>query len=423
MPKLAKALSAIEVGRLEPGPKGRLVPVGEVAGLYLQLLASGGRSWILRTMVGGRRRDIGMGGFPEVKLAQARERAREAKDKIRQGIDPVEERKVARSALVAARKRGRTFTEAFKDYDAAKLTHLKNRKAEGAAIDRYVVPEIGDMLVADIAVQDVLRVLNQPVNDETLWLAVPTMGRMVRDRLDAFFIWAKVAGLRQGDNPAEWKGGLRELLPKQAGQVVKRPALALADAPAWMADLRKREGMGSRALEFAILTAARSGEVRGATWDEFHDLDGDSPMWIIPANRMKMQIEHRVPLPPAAVALLDALPRGNPLVFPAVRGGALSDMTLSAVMRRMHEAEVAEGRKGWLDPRSGRPAVPHGTARSTFRDWAAERGYDRDMAEIALAHQVGTEVERSYRRTDMLERRRAMMAAWSSFLTGSGESE
>jgi integrase len=132
---------------------------------------------------------------------------------------------------------------------------------------------------------------------------------------------------------------------------------------------------------------------------------------------MKMDREHRVPLTDAAVALLAALPRfhGNPLVFPAARGGALSDMTLSATTRRMHEAEVAEGRKGWVDSRSGRPAVPHGL-RSTFRDWAAERGYDRDMAEIALAHRVGIDVERAYRRSDMLERRRAMMAQWAEFL-------
>jgi len=192
--------------------------------------------------------------------------------------------------------------------------------------------------------------------------------------------------------------------------------------------------MAAKALQFLALTAARSGEVRGMTWDEI-DFGGrdridrtdrtpaatpaTSATWTISAARMKAGREHRVPLTPEAVALLESLPRlvGSPYVFFAPRGGMLSDMTISAVMRRMQEAEVKAGRAGYLDPRTKRPAVPHGL-RSTFRQWAAERGYDRDMAEIALAHHVGSEVERAYQRSDMLERRRAMMAAWSAFLRG-----
>jgi len=171
--------------------------------------------------------------------------------------------------------------------------------------------------------------------------------------------------------------------------------------------------MATRALEFMAMTAARSGEVRGATWAE---IDLEAGLWTVPAERMKAGREHRVPLTAEAVALLRALPRleGSAFVFPAARGGALSDMALSACMRRINEAR--EG--GYLDRRSGRPAVPHGL-RSTFRDWTAERtDYPRDMAEIALAHVVGSDVERAYRRGDMIDRRRQMMAAWARFLRG-----
>ena len=200
------------------------------------------------------------------------------------------------------------------------------------------------------------------------------------------------------------------------------PALALGDAPAWFLDLRARDGFGARAVEFAALTAARSGEVRGATWDE---IDLDTAIWTIPAARMKMKREHRVPLTAAALALLKALPRmtGTDLVFPAARGGQLSDMTLSATMRRIHLAAVgADGKgAGYLDPRNKRPAVPHGL-RSTFRDWVAERTqYPGDMAEVALAHRISSAVEASYRRGDMIEKRRRMMADWADHLEGKAQ--
>ena len=171
----------------------------------------------------------------------------------------------------------------------------------------------------------------------------------------------------------------------------------------------------ARALEFIALTAARSGEVRGMTWDEVDLVVG---IWTVPADRMKAEREHRVPLSTPAIAILESLPRtSSPYVFAAPRGGMLSDMSISAVMRRMQEAEEREGRPGYLDPRSKRPAVPHGL-RSTFRQWPAEKGYSRDMAEIALAHQVGSDVERAYQRSDMLDRRRRMMADWAAFVHG-----
>ena len=257
--------------------------------------------------------------------------------------------------------------------------------------------------MADIQVQDVRRAL------EPIWTNKTETASRLRGRIEAVLSWATVAGHREGDNPARWKGNLSEMLPKPSklAKVKHQPALALDDAAAWFTDLRQREGTGARSLEFLALTASRSGEIRGATWDE---IDFDAGLWVIPADRMKMSREHRVPLTGDATAMLKSLPRlvGSPYVFPAAKGGMISDMTISAVMRR----------QGFIDAHSGRTAVPHGL-RSTFRDWAAERtDYPRDMAEIALAHNVGSEVERAYRRGDMVEKRRSMMTAWGKFLRG-----
>jgi len=416
MPKQAREMSALEVKRLtHPGGRhNAAVAVGGVPGLLLQILPSGVKTWLLRATVGTSRRDIGLGGYPEVSLAAARDRAREARDMIRRGIDPVEERKAAKAALVAARKRGLLFRDAVDLYLADKLDAFRNDKHKAqwrSTLDNYAKPMIGDMLVGDIVVQDVQRVL------KPIWDTKHETASRLRGRIESVLAWATVNGHRTGDNPARWAGNLKELLPipAKAAKGDNQPALSLADAPAWFAALRQREGMGSRALEFLTICASRSGEVRGATWDEF---DLKAGLWTIPAARMKMDREHRVALTAEAVTLLKALPRfeDNPLVFPAVRGGMLSDMTLSATMKRLHEAEIAEGRKGWLDRQSGRPAVPHGL-RSTFRDWAAEHTeYPREMAEIALAHRVGSEVERAYLRSDMVEKRRAMMADWAKFL-------
>ncbi|MBE0552645.1 MAG: integrase arm-type DNA-binding domain-containing protein [Rhodobacteraceae bacterium] len=417
MPKVAAELGPLDVKRLShPGGKGNaMMPVGGVAGLYLQLTPKGGRTWILRMQVGGRRRDIGLGGFPTVTLAQARDKARELRDKVECGIDPVEERKTAKAKLIEARRKGMLFSEAVDKALAAKLDAFRNEKHRAqwrSTLDRYAMPEIGAFPVGQIDTAAVLRCL-QPI-----WATKTETATRLRGRIEAVLSWATVAGHRSGDNPARWAGNLKELLPA-ASKVAKEsnhPALQLDDAPAWLADLRQREGFPARALEFLALTAARSGEVRGAAWDE---IDLDKALWIIPAQRMKMQREHRVPLTAEAVALLKALPRldGNPLVFPGARGGQLSDMALSMLMKRQHAAAVAAGGPGYLDRVSKRPAVPHGL-RSTFRDWVAERTtFPGEMAEVALAHRISNAVEAAYRRGDMIEKRRRMMADWADFLS------
>lgn len=417
MPKVAAELSALEVRNLShPSGKGNaLFAVGGVTGLYLQITPGDGRSWILRTTVGKTRRDIGLGSFPSVTLAQAREKAREARDKIERGIDPVAERKAAKAALAAAAGRGLTFEKATDSYLSAKLDAFKNAKHRQQwrnTLEQYAVPVLGKMLVQDIEVQDVLRVL-QPI-----WAEKTETASRLRGRIESVLSWATVAGHRKGDNPARWAGNLKELLPapSKIAKEENQPALPIDDAPRWFAVLKTREGMGARALEFIALTAARSSDVRGATWDE---IDLEKALWIVPAARMKMGREHRVPLTAEAVALLESLPRlkDNPLVFPAARGGQLSDMTVSAVMRRTNEADIARGGSGFLDRVSKRPAVPHGV-RSTFRDWVAERThFPGEMAEVALAHRIGNAVEAAYRRGDMIEKRRRMMVEWGDFLT------
>ena len=420
MPKRAREWTALDVKRAaHPGTHARNVmrPVGGVAGLQLQISPHGAKSWLLRTVVGDRRRAVGLGAYPEVSLAHAREKAAQAKTKIAAGIDPIEERKANRAALVAAQKRGLTFATAVDRYLNAKLSEFRNekhRKQWRSTLDRYAAPNLGDMLVDDIGLSDILRAL------EPIWHDKTETASRLRGRIEAVLNWATVAGHRTGDNPARWKGNLDALLPKptKIAKVHHQPALALDDATEWFADLRARDGMATRAVEFMAMTVARSGEVRGALWSE---IDEQNALWVIPAERMKAGREHRVPLTQCALDLLSALPRfaDSPFVFPAARGGKLSDAALSACMKRIHEAR---GGAGYCDPQSGRPAVPHGL-RSTFRNWAAERGYPRDMSEIALAHIVGTEVERAYRRTDMLERRRAMNEAWAALLADNTHGE
>lgn len=379
-------------------------------GLMLRVDPQGRCYWVQRVMIAGKRSEIGLGPYPLIKLSVARARAIENKRTIVLGGDPLEERRKARQ-----HKETVSFAHAVDRYltkKSAEFSNEKHRKQWRSTLDRYALPKLGAMAVDEIQTRHILQVL------EPIWAEKTETATRLRQRIEAVLSWATVAGFRAGDNPARWGGNLAELLPKpgKIAEKTNHPALALSDLPRWWKDLSGREGMAARALQFLAMTAARSGEVRGMTWDE---LDLKAKLWIIPASRMKAGREHRVPLTDEAIALLKSLPtmEGSPYVFFAPQGGMLSDMTISAVMRRMQEADVKGGGPGYLDPRSRRAAVPHGL-RSTFRDWAAEMGYERDLAEIALAHTVGTEVERSYRRTDMIERRRAMAAAWYRALIG-----
>ena len=393
MPKLPEPLGPLTVSRLsKPG----LHAVGGVPGLALQVLSSGGRTWILRAMIGNRRREMGLGGYPGVTLAMAREAAREARDLIRRGIDPIEAAKEAREELRVTPIVAYTFRAASEAYIAAHEASWKNAKHRDqwtATLKNYAYPVMGKLDVAAIELPHVMRVL------EPIWLRKTETAKRLRGRIEMVLDWAGARGFREGPNPARWRGHLDKLLakPSKVHRIVHHRALPIDEISAFMTRLRAAEGVGARALEFAILTAARSGEVRGATWKE---IDLDARLWTISAERMKAAREHRAPLSDAAVAVLKVMPPGRPdsYVFRAPHGGRLSDMTISSVLRRLD-----------VD------AVPHGF-RSTFRDWVAERtAYPNEVAEMALAHAVGNKVEAAYRRGDLFEKRLAMMNDWAEF--------
>lgn len=397
MPRVAKELSALEVRRITtPGWHA----VGTVAGLGLSVSSTGaGRSWVLRVTVGSRRREIGLGAFPEVTLAKAHEKARAVREQIAQGVDPVQQREAAARRLKATQASAKTFDQCVSSYIAAHAptwSNAKHRQQWENTLGTYASPTLGALAVQDIDTAHIVKVL------EVIWATKTETATRLRGRVEQVLDWATVQGLREGPNPARWRGHLDKLLakPSKVAKVEHHAALGWDRMGEFMQRLRGAAGMGARALEFAILTGARSGEVRGAQWSEF---DLEAGLWTVPADRMKAKRVHRVPLTPQAVQVLRELPRldGATAVFWGMRGGELSDMSLSAVLRRLGV--------------SNDTATVHGF-RSTFRDWAAERtAYPRELAEAALAHTNADKVEAAYLRSDLIEKRRGLMQAWADF--------
>ena len=396
MPRKAAELPPLSINRLkEPG----LWAVGGVAGLYLHVNARGARSWILRVVVGDKRRDMGLGGYPDIGVADARQKAREARLKIEQGVDPILLRKQAKSELMALQATDKTFEQAAGEYikiHADSWSNDKHRKQWESTLAAYAFPVVGKLSLRHIRQEHILKIL------EPIWTTKTETATRVRGRMESILDWAKVKGLRSGENPAAWKGHLDHMLPAptRLKKIEHLTAVPVREMPGFMVKLRQAAGIAAQALEFLILTAARSGEVRGITWEE---VSLDDALWIVPAERMKMKKEHRVPLSNRAVDILKSQPRidGNPLVFPAPRGSQMSDATMSAVLKRMN-----------VD------ATVHGF-RSSFRDWCGDyTNYPRDLAEQCLAHGADDPVEAAYRRCDALERRREIMNEWSKFIAG-----
>lgn len=365
-------------------------------GLYFRVSEYSTRSWAFRYKRAGKTREMGLGAYPDVSLKEARERAEEARKLLRDDIDPIDSRQAARSAMLAARETVLTFEQCASAYIAIKEHEWKNAKHGDQwrnTLATYAFPVIGSLLVSHVEQIHILKVL------EPIWTTKTETATRLRGRIESVLDYATVRGYRKGDNPARWRGHLDKLLatPSKVTKVEHHAALPYTEVGAFMAALHHQAGMGARALEFAIITAARSGEVRGATWSE---VDMDQSIWIIPDGRMKAGREHRIPLSDAAVELLRLLPRieGSELLFPNTKGTELSDMTLTAVLRRM-----------------GRHVTAHGF-RSTFRDWAGETtAYPREVIEHALAHQLKDKAEAAYARGTLFDKRRRLMADWAKY--------
>lgn len=367
---------------------------GDGDGLFLLVGPTGARSWIVRVQKGGKRRDIGVGSAAKVPLALARERAATVRSQVEAGIDPIAERRKAAGIP--------TFRE------AAALVHAeakggwrngKHGKQWLASLGTYCFPTIGDVAVSELdgpAVRDVLG---------SIWLTKPETARRVRQRIVTIMNWAVAKGYRSAPLAM---AAIDKSLPRQKRGQAHHEALPFTDIPAFMTKLRARESTGRLALEMLVLTATRSGEVRLATWAE---IDTEAALWTIPANRMKAGKEHAVPLSDAVLATLKRASRwrsgsNSPaeLVFPGAKHGKpLSNMTLTKVMRDM-----------------GLTATPHGF-RSAFKDWASETtSFANELSEAALAHAIPNKTEAAYRRGNLLEKRRAMMAAWADHCDGAG---
>ncbi|PAU81053.1 integrase [Halovibrio salipaludis] len=410
MPRKAQRLTTTAINKLQPGigkdgkPYNRYVAVGGVSGLMIEVAGGGGKSWVLRTTVGRKRRHIGLGGYPDVPLGQAREKAQAIKDKISQGIDPVEEKRAARRALIAEQLSSITFDQAADEYIRMKEKEFRNprqRQQWANSLRDYATPHIGDTPVKEIDLAHIKAVL------DPIWESKTETANRIRARMENILGWCAIHGYREGDNPARWSGYLDEVYPSPE-KIKKRghhAAMAVEDLPEFMGQLRQRDSTAAMALRFLILTATRTNEVigdkrigkSGITWKE---IDLASRIWTVPAERMKTGKEHTIPLCDEAVAILQSVPQGGPddLVFAGPKGDIPSNNFLSSLLKRM---EV--------------PVTAHGF-RSTFKDWARKHtGYADEVSELALAH-VNTDATRAaYARSGLIEKRRQLMGDWERF--------
>ena len=391
-------LTALKVSKaMQPGM------YGDGGGLYLRVTPDGTKNWVFRFMLNGRPRWMGMGPLHTIGLAEARARAAECRRQRYDGIDPIEARRAERQQARLDAARTITFKECAEKYIAAHRAGWRNEKHAAqweATLATYADPAMGRLSVQAIDTGLVLRVL------EPIWTAKPETASRLRGRIEAVLDWAKVRGYRGGENPARWRGHIDKLLPTRSKvrRVAHHAALPYSELPDFLATLCEQDGVAARALEFTILTAARTGETIGAQWSE---VDIVGKVWTIPAARMKAGKEHRVPLSERALAILSEMKStsnvekiGEKFVFSGGKAGKpLSNMAFLMLLRRMKRDDL----------------TTHGF-RSSFRDWAAERtNFPSEVLEMALAHAVGDKVEAAYRRSDLFEKRRRLMDAWADF--------
>lgn len=365
---------------------------GDGGNLYLKVGPTGGKSWVFRYMRDGQSFDMGLGPASLVSLAEARDAAHLCRRRLHNGQDPIEHRDAGKGTAPVI-PTFEEFAEGWIDDNERRWRNAKGAPQWRSSLAAYAYPILGDLPVDRIATGHVLDVL------KPIWTAKPETARKVRTRVGQLLDAAKALGYRTGDNPAGWRGNLRDLLPPQAKTIEHHAALPYAKVPAFIKQLRKRAGIAAVAFEFLILTMTRTSEVTGARHDE---IDTKAKAWTIPAGRTKANREHRVPLSDRALEILAALPAGGPFVFAGRSPGkALSNMAFLTLLRRMGRTDI----------------TAHGF-RSAARDWAAEQtSYQREVLEHALAHTVGNEVERSYARGTMFEKRRALMNEWAAYCT------
>jgi integrase len=401
------ALTAKKIARLAAKQAIGRHPDGAVRGLYLQIASAGSASWILRYERDGHERMFGIGPLDIVSLKDARERAKAARLQLLDGVDPIDARKAAKAAKALEQAKAVTFEQAarahFKSMESG-WRSAAHAKEYLRSLERHVFPVIGRLPVSAIDTGLVLKAL------EPIWHTIPETASRVRQRIEAALDFSTVRNQRAGDNPARWSGHIEHLLPARNGTDVRHfAALPYAELPGFMVDLRQRDGTDARALEFAILTAARSGEVMRATWDtkvelesgvSVVEIDLESGVWTIPGTRMKGGKPHRVPLSPQAVALLEQLPdkSASGPVFTRSGGRSLGRDSLERALARVREG-----------------ITPHGF-RSCFRDWASERtAFPHEVCERALAHVTGSKSSRAYARSDLLDERRKLMSIWADY--------
>ncbi|WP_324075209.1 MAG: integrase arm-type DNA-binding domain-containing protein [Erythrobacter sp.] len=397
--KLHNALTVMTVKNAKPGRH------ADGSGLHLLVKDTGARSWVYRFMLKGKSRDIGLGaaGPGGISLADARDLATALRLKVKSGIDPLEERQrsevEAKAAEQAAKVAGITFKAMAETHIAANKESWRNAKHKQQwenSLKTYAYPVIGDLPVAEVDTPHVLKVL------EPIWREVPETASRLRGRIETVLDSAKARGYRQGENPARWRGHLAQILPARTklsrGHHKAMPYDAI---PAFLKQLQERKAVAALALEFVILTAARTGEVIAAEWCE---IDLAKAVWTVPAERMKAGKEHRVPLAPRAVAILEETKQlGGRYLFPGTQRSKLSSMAMAMLLRRMKQDVTVHG------------------FRSAFRDWAAEcTGYSHEVSEMALAHTISNAVERAYRRGDLFEKRRRLMDEWAAYCATGG---
>lgn len=406
------ALTALQIKHAKEGMH------SDGGGLYLQVSKAGTKSWIFRYQIDGRRREMGLGGLADKSAIKARAEIPALRAQLAVKCDPLELKRIARADSQAEAEKADLHLTTFRT--AASEYILKNRSGWSNdhhawqwqnSLELYAFPTFGDLPAQLVSTEDVLAALTP------IWETKTETATRVRQRIESILDYAKVKGYRTDDNPARWRGHLEHILPKPSSvrAVKHQPAVPFKRMGEFMQDLRPREGSGASALEFAILTASRSGEVRGARWGE---IDLVERVWTVPAERMKGRKDHLVPLSGRAVQILQGIPRvaGQDLIFAGQKLDApLSDRTLLAVVIRINKDRRAANEPEWVDAKTNVTVVPHGF-RSSFRDWAAEvTDYPNEMGELALAHAVGDKVEAAYRRGSMFEKRRRMMEDWAAW--------